>query len=63
MDDQNASCAHNGEEDAQLSLLDLPVEVCTEKERNVDSRVPRAKFIFVLIAAVISSVSSRLSME
>jgi len=32
MDDENASCAHDGEEDAQLSLLDLPVEVCKKKE-------------------------------
>ncbi|KMQ97958.1 f-box wd repeat-containing protein 9-like protein [Lasius niger] len=27
MDDENASCAHNSEEDAQVSLLDLPVEI------------------------------------
>lgn len=30
MDDENASCAYDSEEDTQVSLLDLPVEVCAE---------------------------------
>lgn len=63
MDDENASCAHDGEEDTQLSLLHLPVEVCTgrgEKKKNDDvprlTRHPREipLLLFFLIAAVIS---------
>lgn len=67
MDDENASCAHDCEEDAQLSLLDLPVEVRMKKKRRERRRlVPHPReilFFFSFNRRCHFVFNSRLSVE
>lgn len=53
MDDENASCMYDSEEDEQLSLLDLPVEVRVEK--NISIHVYTCAWNSLIFIAVILS--------